>query len=81
MKTSNYKMLAYALIAVGLINWDYQRAHHNIFVISALAWIPGSVLLSSTFLKRFQNLGSKKNFLFLISTLSLIIFISQVTLK
>ena len=73
--------MAYALIAVGLINWDYQRAHHNIFFISALAWIPGFVLLAATFSKGFQDLGSKKNFLFLISGISLIILISQVALK
>ena len=61
MKTSNYKMLAYALIAVGLINWDYQRAHHNIFFISALSWIPGFALLAATFSKSFQDLGAKKS--------------------
>jgi len=41
-------MWAYALIATGLINWDYQRAQDNIALKSLVIVIPGLVLLLIT---------------------------------
>jgi hypothetical protein len=48
---NNFRMWSYALIALGLINWDYQRANSNIVGNSLLIVIPGLVLLSLTFIK------------------------------
>jgi hypothetical protein len=48
---NNYRMWAYALIATGLINWDYQRAQPNIVAHSLLVVIPGAILLAITFSK------------------------------
>ncbi|MEI6649719.1 MAG: hypothetical protein WCO08_08800 [Actinomycetes bacterium] len=47
---NNYRMWAYSMIAVGAINWDYQRRNHNAFAHSLLIIIPGLILLSMTFL-------------------------------
>jgi uncharacterized membrane protein YoaK (UPF0700 family) len=49
MRINNYRMLAYTLIAVSLINWDYQRAKANILPIVLIALIPGIALLAVTF--------------------------------
>jgi sulfite exporter TauE/SafE len=45
---NNFRMWAYALIATGLINWDYQRAQDNIAVKSLFIVVPGLVLLLIT---------------------------------
>ena len=45
-------MWAYAMIATGLINWDYQRANHNAAIHSFAIVIPGVVLLATTFTSR-----------------------------
>ena len=43
-------MWAYALIATGFINWDYQRDSEGILVKSLLVIAPGAILLGSTFI-------------------------------
>ena len=43
-------MWAYALIATGLINWDYQRDSDGILMHSLLVIAPGLILLGSTFI-------------------------------
>jgi hypothetical protein len=43
-------MWAYALIATGLINWDYQRDSDGILIRSLLVIAPGLILLGSTFI-------------------------------
>lgn len=48
---NNLKMLAYALIAIGLINWDYQRGNPNVVVNSLLIIVPGAILLALTLTK------------------------------
>jgi hypothetical protein len=42
-------MWSYALIAIGLINWDYQRAQANVVQNSLLIIIPGFILFFLTF--------------------------------
>ena len=49
MRINNYRMLAYTLIAVSLINWDYKRATPNIFPIVLVSLLPGIALLAATF--------------------------------
>jgi len=46
---NNLRMWAYAMIATGLINWDYQRAQSNIAIHSLAIVVPGFLLLISTF--------------------------------
>jgi hypothetical protein len=43
-------MWAYALIATGLINWDYQRNSEGILLRSLLVIAPGVILFGSTFI-------------------------------
>jgi len=43
-------MWAYALIATGFINWDYQRDSAGIVVRSLFVIAPGLLLLGSTFI-------------------------------
>ena len=42
-------MWAYALIATGFINWDYQRDSSGIAIKSLLVITPGLILIASTF--------------------------------
>jgi len=42
-------MWAYALIATGFINWDYQRDTPGAALRSLFIIIPGGILLASTF--------------------------------
>jgi hypothetical protein len=42
-------MWAYALIATGFINWDYQRDSAGAAVRSLFVIVPGLLLLGSTF--------------------------------
>lgn len=42
-------MWAYALIATGFINWDYQRDSSGIAIKSLLVITPGLILIGSTF--------------------------------
>ena len=44
-------MWAYAMIATGLINWDYQRSAPHAMVHSLIIIIPGAILLAFTFNK------------------------------
>jgi hypothetical protein len=46
---SNYRMWAYSMIAVGFINWDYQRSHPHATRNSLLIIVPGLILLGLTF--------------------------------
>jgi hypothetical protein len=52
---SNYRMWAYSMIAIGLINWDYQRSHPNIALHSLAIVLPGAILLGLTYVKRAVN--------------------------
>ena len=56
---NNFRMWAYALIATGLINWDYQRAQENIAFRSLIIIIPGLILLITTLNCRLSGLLTK----------------------
>ena len=59
-RVGSYRMWAYALIAIGLINWDYQRAQPNIAVHSLLIIAPGATLLALSCFKSAEPLvGSR----------------------
>ena len=48
---NNYRMGGYLLLAVGLINWQYQNADAGIASRSLLIVIPGVVIVAMTFIK------------------------------
>jgi len=52
---SNYRMWAYSMIAIGLINWDYQRSHPHIAIHSLAIVLPGLILLGLTYVKGATN--------------------------
>jgi len=52
---NNYRMGAYAMIATGLLNWDYQRAQPHVALHSLAIILPGLILLGLTFLKPAQR--------------------------
>jgi len=60
VKVSYLRMLAYSLIAVGLINWDYQRGKPHVMSHSLIIILPGAILLLSTFLKPLHTLISSR---------------------
>jgi len=57
---SNFRMWAYSMIAVGALNWDYQRHSTHVVFNSLLIIIPGLILLGLTFLAAGKKLLQKK---------------------
>jgi hypothetical protein len=57
---NNYRMWAYSMIAVGAINWDYQRHNQHVLAHSLLIIIPGLILLGTTFIPAGVALLEKK---------------------
>jgi hypothetical protein len=48
---NNYRMGGYLLLAIGLINWQYQNEDAGIASRSLLIAIPGVVIVAMTFIK------------------------------
>ena len=48
---NNYRMGGYLLLAVGLINWQYQNEDAGIASRSLLIAIPGVAIVAMTFIK------------------------------
>jgi hypothetical protein len=48
-RINNYRMAAYAALAVGLINLRYQTGAESNFMKSAALFIPGALLIALTF--------------------------------
>jgi len=48
-------MWAYSMVAVGAINWDYQRHQTHVVRNSLLIIIPGIILLALTFSRSGQK--------------------------
>ncbi len=57
---NNFRMWAYSMVAVGAINWDYQRNNKHVAVHSLLIIIPGLILLGMTYLPAGAALLQKK---------------------
>ena len=47
---NNFRMWAYSMIAIGGINWDYQRRNPHVVAHSLLIIVPGLLLLAMTYL-------------------------------
>jgi hypothetical protein len=48
---NNYRMGGYLLLALGLINWQYQNNDADVVTRSLLIVIPGAVVILMTFIK------------------------------
>jgi hypothetical protein len=48
-RINNYRMAAYAALAVGLINLRYQTGAESNFMKSAALFVPGALLIALTF--------------------------------
>ena len=62
---SNFRMWAYSMIAVGALNWDYQRHSTHVVLNSLLIIVPGLILLGLTFLDAGKKLLQKKSAIWL----------------
>jgi hypothetical protein len=51
MVRNNYRMGGYLLLALGLINWQYQNNDADVVTRSLLIVIPGAVVILMTFIK------------------------------
>jgi len=58
---NNLRMWAYAMIATGLINWDYQRAQPNVALHSLVIVVPGLALLISTLIPSLRSILVRKS--------------------
>ena len=57
---NNYRMGGYLLLAVGLINWQYQNADAGIASRSLLIVIPGVAIVAMTFIKPLDKFLASK---------------------
>ena len=51
MVRNNYRMGGYLLLALGLINWQYQNNDPGLATRSLLILMPGVVVIAMTFIK------------------------------
>ena len=68
---NNYRMGGYLLFACGLINLRYQWGQPNIAAHSALIFIPGALILGSTFVPAALKVLARREVKFLIATLGI----------
>jgi hypothetical protein len=60
MVRNNYRMGGYLLLALGLINWQYQNNDAGVATRSLLIVAPGVVVIAMTFIKPLEAfMGSK----------------------
>ena len=60
MVRNNYRMGGYLLLALGLINWQYQNNDAGVATRSLLIILPGVAVIAMTFIKPLDTfLGSK----------------------
>lgn len=60
MVRNNYRMGGYLLLALGLINWQYQNNDAGVATRSLLIVLPGVVVIAMTFIKPLDAfMGSK----------------------
>jgi hypothetical protein len=60
MVRNNYRMGGYLLLAIGLINWQYQNNDAGVATRSLLILVPGVLVIAMTFIKPLDAfMGSK----------------------
>ena len=60
MVRNNYRMGGYLLLALGLINWQYQNNDADVVTRSLLIVIPGVVVILMTFIKPLDSFLSSR---------------------
>jgi hypothetical protein len=68
---NNYRMGGYLLFACGLINLRYQWGQPNIAAHSALIFIPGALIIGTTFIPAALKVLARREVKFLIATLGI----------
>ena len=66
-------MGGYLLFACGLINLRYQWGQPNIAAHSALIFIPGALILGSTFIPAVQKVLARREVKFLLGALGILL--------
>ena len=60
MVRNNYRLGGYLLLALGLINWQYQNNDAGVATRSLLILMPGVVVIAMTFIKHLDAfMGSR----------------------
>jgi len=70
---NNYRMGGYLLFACGLINLRYQWGQPNIAAHSALIFIPGALILGSTFIPAALKVLARREVMFLLGALGILL--------
>jgi len=70
---NNYRMGGYLLFACGLINLRYQWGQPNIAAHSALIFIPGALIIASTFFPAALKVLARREVKFLIGALGILL--------
>jgi hypothetical protein len=70
---NNYRMGGYLLFACGLINLRYQWGQPNIAAHSALIFIPGALILGSTFIPAALKVLARREVKFLLGALGILL--------
>jgi hypothetical protein len=68
MVRNNYRMGGYLLLALGLINWQYQNADAGIATRSLIIVLPGVTVILMTFIKAFDSFLASKLGMSLVAT-------------
>ena len=77
MKISTIRILGYTMIAVGLINLDYQRAKNLALPISAIAVVVGIAFVGLTFAQNFVKKADKPELKYLLSLITIAVLVLQ----
>lgn len=73
MVRNNYRMGGYLLLALGLINWQYQNNDAGVATRSLLIVLPGVVVIAMTFIKPLDTFMGSKVGMFLIAAVGAIL--------
>jgi hypothetical protein len=70
---NNYRMGGYLLFACGLINLRYQWGQPNIAAHSALIFIPGALIIGTTFIPAALKVLARREVKFLLGALGILL--------
>lgn len=73
MVRNNYRMGGYLLLALGLINWQYQNDDAGVATRSLLIVVPGVLIIAMTFIKPLEAFMGSRVGMALIATVGVIL--------
>jgi hypothetical protein len=77
MVRNNYRMGGYLLLAIGLINWQYQNDDAGVATRSLIIVLPGVAVILMTFIKACDSfLGSRLGMSLVATTVALLVGLS-----